>query len=96
MLVGGVIHGIRSLEVLRSTPVAETHLVMSTGTKRTIPSCRQIILLSIFYALAAHCCYRINDIAAAISSGSFKTAGMARSSMRSMKTLSGIASFLFG
>jgi flavin prenyltransferase len=84
----GVIYGIRLLEVLRLHPAVETHLVMSTGTKRTIPLETDYSVEDI-HALA-HCCYRINDIAAAISSGSFKTAGMVVLPC-SMKTLSGIA-----
>jgi len=84
----GVIYGIRLLEVLRGVEGVEAHLVMSNAA-------RQTILLETDYraedveALAdAH--YRFHDIAAAISSGSFKTAGMVVVPC-SMKTLSGIA-----
>ena len=85
----GVIYGIRLLEVLRSQRAGvETHLVMSSAA-------RQTVLLETDYTVEAvealaGVNYRINDIAAAISSGSFKTAGMVVIPC-SMKTLSGIA-----
>lgn len=84
----GVIYGIRLLEVLREVPEVETHLVMSQAA-------RQTIVLETDYrvkdveALADEV-YRFNDIAASISSGSFKTAGMVVIPC-SMKTLAGIA-----
>jgi flavin prenyltransferase len=84
----GVIYGIRLLEVLRGLPDIETHLVMSNAA-------RQTVLLETDYAVEqveslATVQYRFNDIAAKISSGSFKTAGMVVIPC-SMKTLSGIA-----
>lgn len=84
----GVIYAIRLLEVLREVPDVETHLVMS-------PAARQTVVLETEYrvreveALADEV-YRFNDIAASISSGSFKTIGMVVIPC-SMKTLSGIA-----
>jgi 4-hydroxy-3-polyprenylbenzoate decarboxylase len=84
----GVIYGIRLLEVLRSVPDVETHLVMSNAAKQTI-------VLETDYQVKeveelADEIYRFNDIAAAISSGSFKTAGMVVMPC-TMKTLAGIA-----
>lgn len=85
----GVIYGIRLLEVLKEVPGVETHLVMSSAA-------RQTLVLETDYrvqdveALADEV-YRFHDIAASISSGSFRTAGMAVIPC-SMKTLSGIAS----
>lgn len=84
----GAIYGIRLLEVLRQQPDIETHLVMSNPAKQTI-------VLETDYTVErvealAHKVHRINDVAASISSGSFKTAGMAVIPC-SMKTLSGIA-----
>ena len=84
----GVIYGIRLLEVLREVPEVETHLVMSAAAKQTI-------LLETDYQVKeveelADEMYRFTDIAAAISSGSFKTMGMVVAPC-SMKTLSGIA-----
>ena len=84
----GVIYAIRLLEMLREVPDVETHLVMS-------PAARQTVVLETDYrvkeveALADEV-YRFNDIAASISSGSFKTIGMVVIPC-SMKTLSGIA-----
>ena len=84
----GVIYGIRLLEVLREVPNVETHLVMSNAAKQTI-------LLETDYQVKeveemADAMYRFTDIAAAISSGSFKTMGMVVIPC-TMKTLSGIA-----
>ncbi len=84
----GAIYGIRMLEVLRQHPDIETHLVISNPAKQTI-------LLETAYAVEkvealAHTVYRINDIAASISSGSFKTDGMVVIPC-SIKTLSAIA-----
>ena len=84
----GVIHGVRLLEVLREVSDVETHLVVSSAGKRTIAleTDRSIEEVE---ALADRC-YRVGDIAAAIASGSFRTAGMVVVPC-SMKTLSGIA-----
>jgi 4-hydroxy-3-polyprenylbenzoate decarboxylase len=84
----GVIYGIRLLEVLQSVQDVETHLVIS-------PSGSQTIGLETEYSTAgvnalADVNYRPNDIAAAISSGSFKTYGMVVIPC-TMKTLAGIA-----
>jgi flavin prenyltransferase len=84
----GVIYGIRLLEILQTVPAVETHLVMSTAGAQTIG-------LETGYtpgdvAALADVTYRFNDIAAAISSGSFKTAGMVVIPC-TMKTLAGIA-----
>lgn len=84
----GVIYGIRLLEVLRDVPEVETHLVMSNAAKQTI-------LLETNYQVneveaMANETYRFNNIAASISSGSFKTMGMVVIPC-TMKTLSGIA-----
>lgn len=84
----GVIYGIRLLEVLSGVPDVETHLVISTAGAQTVG-------LETKYSAAdvmalADVTYRFNDIAAAISSGSFKTVGMVVIPC-SMKTLAGIA-----
>lgn len=84
----GVIHGVRLLEVLREVGDVETHLVVSSAGKRTIAletkrSIEEVEEL-------ADRCYRVGDIAAAVASGSFKTAGMVVVPC-SMKTLAGIA-----
>lgn len=84
----GVIYGIRLLEVLKGVADVETHLVMSSAAKRTI-------LLETDYQISqvealADQLYSFNDIAASISSGSFKTMGMVVIPC-AIKTLSAIA-----
>ena len=83
----GVIYGIRLLEVLRDVAGVETHLVMSQAARRTA-------LLETDYRpdaieALADAVYPFKDIGAAISSGSFKTAGMVVLPC-SIKTLAGI------
>ncbi len=84
----GVIYGIRLLEVVREVEGIETHLVISRAAKQTI-SLETDHTVEYVESLATHL-YRFNDVAAAISSGSFKTRGMVVIPC-SMKTLSGIA-----
>ncbi|MCO5182409.1 MAG: UbiX family flavin prenyltransferase [Anaerolineae bacterium] len=84
----GAVYGIRLLEVLRDVPHVETHLVVSSAAAQTI-SLETDFTPSQVEAIA-DVVYRFRDIAAAISSGSFKTAGMVVVPC-SMKTLSGIA-----
>ena len=84
----GVIYGIRLLEVLQSVAEVETHLIISRAARRTIP-------LETDYSVAqvktlADKLYKFDDLAAAISSGSYKTMGMVVIPC-SIKTLSGIA-----
>lgn len=84
----GVIHGIRLLEVARSVEGVETHLILSNAAKRTID-------LETDWTVAgveelADRSYRVNDIAAAVASGSFRASAMVVVPC-SMKTLSGIA-----
>jgi 4-hydroxy-3-polyprenylbenzoate decarboxylase len=81
------IYGIRLLEVLRETDV-ETHLVISSAAKK-------IILMETDFTveeveMMADHVYDIDDIGAAIASGSFKTDGMAVIPC-SIKSLSAIA-----
>ena len=84
----GVIYGIRLLEVLRLAPEVESHLVVSTAGAQTI-GLETAYTVDQVMALA-DATYRFNDIAAAISSGSFKTDGMVVIPC-TMKTLAGIA-----
>ncbi|NJO84357.1 MAG: UbiX family flavin prenyltransferase [Blastochloris sp.] len=84
----GAIYGIRLLEVLHNLPDIETHLVLSGAA-------RQTIVLETNYAVPdvealAEQTYRINDIAASISSGSYRTLGMVVMPC-SIKSLSAIA-----
>lgn len=83
----GAIYGVRMLEVLQSVPDVETHLVMSLAARQTL-SLETDLSLREVQALA-NVVHDARDIAASISSGSFKTAGMAILPC-SIKTLSGI------
>ncbi|HZT51659.1 MAG TPA: UbiX family flavin prenyltransferase [Stellaceae bacterium] len=90
----GVIYGIRLLELLRGMPV-ETHLVMSRAAEVTVAH-ETTLKVAQVHALA-HRVHPIADIAASISSGSFKTLGMivAPCSIRSMSEIaSGVTSSL--
>jgi 4-hydroxy-3-polyprenylbenzoate decarboxylase len=84
----GAIYGIRLLEVLQQLPEIDTHLIISKAAKRTI-------VLETDYKvdqvekLAAEV-FPDHDIAASVSSGSYKTSGMVVIPC-SIKTLSGIA-----
>ena len=84
----GAIYGIRLLEVLRGVEDVETHLVLSPAARRTIDLETDLTVAQV-EALADRA-YRPGDIAAAISSGSFRSAGMVVAPC-AMKTASGIA-----
>jgi 4-hydroxy-3-polyprenylbenzoate decarboxylase len=84
----GVIYGIRLLEVLRDVQEVETNLVISSAGSQTIALETEYKPADVV-ALADKT-YRFGDIAAAISSGSYKTYGMVVIPC-SMKTLAGIA-----
>lgn len=81
------IYGIRTLEALAAGGV-ETHLVISRGAKRTI-ALETTWTIKKVQALAS-VVYDEQDMAAAISSGSFRTDGMVVAPC-SMKTVSAIA-----
>lgn len=83
----GVIYGIRLLEVLKEFDV-ETHLVLTEEAKKNI-------LLETTHTVEdvqglAHKVHNIKNLAAPISSGSFKTEGMVVAPC-TIKTLSGVA-----
>ena len=84
----GVIYGIRLLEVLKSEPEIETHLVMSESAKMNI-GLETHWNANDVKALADHV-HSNKDIAANIASGSYRTAGMIVAPC-SIKTLSAIA-----
>jgi flavin prenyltransferase len=84
----GVIYGIRLLEVLKATGEVETHMVMSSTAKQAIAYETDYTVAQV--SALASVVYDARDVGAAISSGSFKTAGMAIAPC-SIKTLSGIA-----
>ena len=83
----GAIYGVRLLQVLRDVAGVETHLVMSQAARQTL-SLETDYSLRDVQALA-DVVHDTRDIAASISSGSFKTAGMIILPC-SIKTLSGI------
>ena len=83
----GAIYGVRLLQVLRNVAGVETHLVMSQAARQTL-SLETDLTLRDVQALA-DVVHDARDIAASISSGSFKTAGMVILPC-SIKTLSGI------
>ncbi len=83
----GAIYGVRLLQVLRNVADVETHLVMSQAARQTL-SLETDYSLRDVQALA-DVVHDARDIAASISSGSFKTAGMVILPC-SIKTLSGI------
>lgn len=83
----GAIYGVRLLQVLRDVEDVETHLVMSQAARQTL-SLETDLSLRDVQALA-DVVHDARDIAASISSGSFKTAGMVILPC-SIKTLSGI------
>ncbi|WLS80145.1 UbiX family flavin prenyltransferase [Erwinia pyri] len=83
----GVIYGVRALQILQQVNEVETHLVMSQAARQTLAlesdySVRDVQAM-------ADVVHDVRDIAASISSGSFKTDGMIILPC-SMKTLSGI------
>ncbi len=84
----GIIYGVRLLEVLRDVPAVETHLVMSSSGGTTLRLETDFTVEQV--NALADVTYRFKDIAATISSGSFKTNGMVVIPC-SMKTLAGIA-----
>jgi len=90
----GVIYGVRLLQALRELGV-ETHLVMSRTAEITLA--HETALKVPEVQRLADKVYRIDDLAAAIASGSFRTRGMvvAPCSMRSLGEIAnGISSNL--
>lgn len=83
----GAIYGVRLLQVLRDVSDVETHLVMSLAARQTLALETNLDLRSV--QQLADVVHDSRDIAANISSGSFKTLGMVVLPC-SIKTLSGI------
>jgi 4-hydroxy-3-polyprenylbenzoate decarboxylase len=84
----GAIYGVRALEALRDAPDIETHLILSPSAKLTIAAETDITADAV--KAMATVVHPYKDIGAALSSGSFRTAGMLVAPC-SIKTLSGIA-----
>jgi 4-hydroxy-3-polyprenylbenzoate decarboxylase len=90
----GVTYGVRLLQLLRNAGV-ETHLVMSKTAELTFAYETDLKIAEV--RALANVNYAIDDLASAISSGSFRTAGMivAPCSMRSMSEIaSGVTTTL--
>lgn len=90
----GVVYGMRMLQLLRNAGV-ETHLVMSKTAEQTFAYETDVKIADV--RALARASYAIDDMAASISSGSFRTAGMvvAPCSMRSMSEIaSGVTTTL--
>ncbi|WWO95185.1 MAG: UbiX family flavin prenyltransferase [Candidatus Dasytiphilus stammeri] len=84
----GILYGIRILQVLQHFDEVETHLVMSLAARETLTIETEYTLSEITFL--ADMVHDVRNVAATISSGSFKTDGMVILPC-SMKTLSGIA-----
>lgn len=84
----GAIYGVRALEMLRDLPGVETHAIITSGARATLAfeTCHQPGEV----AELADVVHRADDLAAPISSGSFRCDGMLVAPC-SIKTLSGIA-----
>jgi 4-hydroxy-3-polyprenylbenzoate decarboxylase len=82
----GVVYGLRTLQLLRNAGV-ETHLVISKTAEITFAHETDIKIAEV--KAAAHVAYRIDEMAAAIASGGFRTVGMivAPCSIRSMSEI---------
>ena len=90
----GVIYGVRLLEALKPLPV-ETHLVMSRTAEVTLAYETKLKVAAV--RELADVAHDVDDLAASISSGSFRTMGMvvAPCSMRSLGEIAhGISSNL--
>jgi len=84
----GIIYGVRALQLLREVEDIETHAVISASAYRTAVDETDMSAQAL--KGLADVVYNHKDIGAAISSGSFRTAGMLVAPC-SVKTLSGIA-----
>jgi 4-hydroxy-3-polyprenylbenzoate decarboxylase len=84
----GAIYGIRTLEVLRTVPDVESHLILSPSGAQTIAAETDLSLEDV--RSLADVVHGFKDIGASISSGSFRAAGLIVAPC-SIKTLSGIA-----
>jgi 4-hydroxy-3-polyprenylbenzoate decarboxylase len=84
----GAIYGVRMLEILRQHDGVETHLIVSPSGLRTLEE--ETGHGAAYLRELADVSYSHKDIGAAVSSGSFRTAGMIVAPC-SVRTLSGIA-----
>ncbi len=82
------IYGVRLMETLNGRDDLETHLIVSRGAEKTIPVETDCSVADV--KVLASVVHELDDIAASISSGSFKTEGMVIAPC-SMNTLSAVA-----
>ncbi|MEH6630285.1 MAG: UbiX family flavin prenyltransferase [Halopseudomonas aestusnigri] len=90
----GIIYGIRLLQILKTMPI-ETHLIMSKSAEITLAYESDLKVSDVKNLADVN--HNINDIAACLSSGSYKTLGMivAPCSIRTMSEIStGVTSSL--
>jgi 4-hydroxy-3-polyprenylbenzoate decarboxylase len=83
----GATYGVRLLQVLQQLPDIETHLILSNAARQTLALETEFSLREV--QALADVVHDARDIAASLSSGSFKTHGMVILPC-SIKTLSGI------
>ncbi|WP_145547069.1 UbiX family flavin prenyltransferase [Yersinia intermedia] len=83
----GAIYGVRLLQVLQHVEGVETHLILSNAARQTLALETELSVKDV--QALADVVHDSRDIAACISSGSFKTCGMVILPC-SIKTLSGI------
>jgi 4-hydroxy-3-polyprenylbenzoate decarboxylase len=84
----GAVYGVRAVEMLRDMPEVETHLVITAGARKTLAYETATDAAAVMKL--ADAVYREDDLAAPISSGSYRTDGMIVIPC-SIKTLSGVA-----
>jgi len=84
----GAIYGVRLLQVLQQQPEWESHLVISKAGLLNLQ--HELAMSKADLAALADVSHKIDDIAATIASGGFKTAGMIIAPC-SMKTLAAVA-----
>ncbi len=84
----GVAYGVRAVEMLRGLPEVETHLIITAGARKTLAYETATDAAAVMKL--ADVVYHEDDLAAPISSGSYRTDGMVVIPC-SIKTLSGVA-----
>src|SRR5690348_14461296 len=84
----GAVYGVRAAEMLSGLPDVETHLIITSGARKTLAYETATDVAAVMKL--ADVVYREDDLAAPISSGSYRTEGMLVAPC-SIKTLSGIA-----
>jgi 4-hydroxy-3-polyprenylbenzoate decarboxylase len=84
----GAVYGVRLLQVLRTAPGIEAHLVVSAAGWRNVR--HEMRMGESDLRALAHVCHPVEDVGATIASGSFRSAGMVVAPC-SMRTLAAIA-----